>query len=162
MNLNREFYGRVARRVAAILPVAAIVLSLSAVSNGVTAATKVKYAEVVRSVFYLPKYIAIANGYFAEQGIATDNGPSLANIVTVQAERVKTLKEMAAQSRMFFEGYDELDPGAAQKHLRPVAAEPLRLMKQKLQSAQDWAPDCTIWLRTRSVTFVFAATLLKR
>ncbi len=70
--------------------------------------------------------------HFAEQGINTENGPSLADIVTVQAERVKTLKEMAAQSRLFFEGYDELDPGAAQKHLRPVAAEPLRLMQENL------------------------------
>ena len=34
--------------------------------------TKVKYAEVVRSVFYLPKYVAIANGYFRDQGIEVD------------------------------------------------------------------------------------------
>lgn len=34
--------------------------------------TKVKYAEVVRSVFYLPKYVAIARGYFREQGIEVD------------------------------------------------------------------------------------------
>ena len=34
--------------------------------------TKVKYAEVVRSVFYLPKYVAIAKGFFREQGIEVD------------------------------------------------------------------------------------------
>ena len=34
--------------------------------------TTVKYAEVVRSVFYLPKYVAIANGYFRDQGIEVD------------------------------------------------------------------------------------------
>ena len=34
--------------------------------------TKVKYAEVVRSVFYLPKYVAIAKGYFRDQGIDVD------------------------------------------------------------------------------------------
>jgi NitT/TauT family transport system substrate-binding protein len=34
--------------------------------------TTVKYAEVVRSVFYLPKYVAIAKGYFADQGIKVD------------------------------------------------------------------------------------------
>lgn len=34
--------------------------------------TKVKYAEVIRSVFYLPKYVAIAKGYFADQGIDVD------------------------------------------------------------------------------------------
>ncbi len=78
--------------------------------------------------------------HFADQGISTDNGPPLADIVTVQAERVKTLKEMAAQSRVFFEGFDEFDALAAQKHLRPVAAEALQLMKASLQSLEDWSP----------------------
>ena len=77
--------------------------------------------------------------HFAKQGIDTENGPSLADIVTVQAERVKTLKEMAAQSRIFFEAYDELDPNAAKKHLRPVAAEPLQLMRTNLASLEDWS-----------------------
>ena len=78
--------------------------------------------------------------HFADQGIDPENGPALADVVSVQAERVKTLKEMAAQSRMFYEGYDQLDPGAAQKHLRPVAADPLRLMRDNLQSLEDWSP----------------------
>jgi NitT/TauT family transport system substrate-binding protein len=34
--------------------------------------TKVKYAEVVRSVFYLPKYVALTKGFFAEKGIDVD------------------------------------------------------------------------------------------
>jgi len=78
--------------------------------------------------------------HFADQGINTENGPSLEAVVSVQAERVKTLKEMAAQSRVFFEGYDELDPNAAKKHLRPVAKEPLQRMLTNLQSHDDWSP----------------------
>ena len=54
------------------LSVAAVGLTVSTLSTNADAATKVKYAEVVRSVFYLPKYIAIANGYFTEQGIEVD------------------------------------------------------------------------------------------
>ena len=53
--------------------VAAVALALA--SAGEVRAqntTKVKYAEVVRSVFYLPKYVAIANGYFRDQGIEVD------------------------------------------------------------------------------------------
>ena len=78
---------------------------------------------------------------FADQGIATDAGPSLADVVSVQSERVKTLKEMAAQSQMFYEGYDEFDPNAAKKHLRPVAAEPLQAMMKHLQALEDWSPE---------------------
>ena len=79
--------------------------------------------------------------HFQDQGISAENGPSLENIVTVQAERVKTLKEMAAQSRIFYEGYAELDPNAAKKHLRPVSQEPLQLMMTNLQSLEDWSPE---------------------
>ncbi len=79
--------------------------------------------------------------HFADQGIDTDAGPPLEDIVAVQGERVKTLKEMAAQSRIFFEGYDELDANAAKKHLRPVALEPLQAMQTQLQAQDDWTPE---------------------
>jgi len=78
--------------------------------------------------------------HFADQGIDTKDGPALEDVVAVQAERVKTLKEMAEQSRVFFEGYDELDPNAAKKHLRPVANEPLKAMLKNLQDQDDWTP----------------------
>jgi glutamyl-tRNA synthetase len=78
--------------------------------------------------------------HFEDQGINSEDGPALEDVVSVQAERVKTLKEMASQSRIFFEGYDELDPNAAKKHLRPVAKEPLQRMLTNLQSLEDWSP----------------------
>lgn len=31
--------------------------------------TKIRVNEVTRSVFYAPQYVAIANGYFAEEGL---------------------------------------------------------------------------------------------
>jgi glutamyl-tRNA synthetase len=77
--------------------------------------------------------------HFEAQGIDASTGPALADVVSVQAERVKTLKEMASQSRVFFEGYGELDAQAAKKHLRPVAAEPLQLMRERLQGLDDWS-----------------------
>jgi glutamyl-tRNA synthetase len=79
--------------------------------------------------------------HFADQGIAVDDGPPLEDIVAVQGERVKTLKEMAAQSRVFYEGYDELDADAAKKHLRPVALGPLRAVREKLLGQGDWTPE---------------------
>ncbi len=78
--------------------------------------------------------------HFEDQGINTQNGPSLEDVVSVQAERVKTLKQMASQSRVFFEGYVELDPQAAKKHLRPVAAQPLEAMLAELKMQEDWTP----------------------
>jgi glutamyl-tRNA synthetase len=76
--------------------------------------------------------------HFTDQGIDRDNGPALEEVVSVQAERVKTLKEMAAQSRIFYEGYEEIDAQAAKKHLRPVAEKPLEMMLKNLQLQEDW------------------------
>jgi len=79
--------------------------------------------------------------HFSDQGIDSENGPALEDVVTVQAERVKTLKEMVAQSRIFFEGYSDLDPNAAKKHLRPVAQKPLQAMLKYLQEQENWSPE---------------------
>jgi len=77
--------------------------------------------------------------HFENQGISLEDGPALEDIVTVQADRVKTLKEMAVQSRIFFEGYDQPDPQAAKKHLRGVAASPLSAMLEHLKTLEDWS-----------------------
>jgi len=75
MNFLQEFLQRQVKilvATAGIIAAIGLFFGLSGLSKNAVAATKVKYAEVVRSVFYLPKYIAIANGYFAEQGIEVD------------------------------------------------------------------------------------------
>lgn len=76
--------------------------------------------------------------HFADQGIDYRTGPSLEQIIVVQAERVKTLKEMAAISRYFYEEYSDFDEDAAKKHLRPVAAEALELVRNKLAALSQW------------------------
>jgi glutamyl-tRNA synthetase len=76
--------------------------------------------------------------HFENQGIDASAGPALEDLVPVQADRVKTLKEMAAQSRVFYEDYEDFDEGAAKKHLRPVAEKPLEAIAQKLESLGAW------------------------
>jgi glutamyl-tRNA synthetase len=79
--------------------------------------------------------------HFDEQGINASAGPALADLVSVQADRVKTLKEMAAQSRMFYEDFEEFDANAAKKHLRPVAEEPLRAIAARLAALESWETE---------------------
>jgi glutamyl-tRNA synthetase len=78
---------------------------------------------------------------FEALGIDPAGGPPLADVVSVQGERVKTLREMAEQSRIFYENYDAFDPGAAKKHLRPVAENPLLVMQARLMDITQWQPD---------------------
>jgi glutamyl-tRNA synthetase len=89
-----------------------------------------------------PSYVAEHLAWhMADQGINTDNGPALSEVVKIQADRVKTLKEMAEISRYFYEDFTELDAKAVKKHLRPVVKEPMLLVKAKLAALTDWSPE---------------------
>jgi glutamyl-tRNA synthetase len=79
--------------------------------------------------------------YFQRAGIDPDQGPALTDLVEVQADRVKTLREMTDQSRVFYENFDEFDPGAAKKHLRPVAEKPLMAIGSRLSDLAIWEPE---------------------
>ena len=79
--------------------------------------------------------------YFEKAGINPDNGPALADLVSVQADRVKTLREMTDQSRGFYEDFEEFDAGAARKHLRPVAEEALKVIGSRLAELDTWEPE---------------------
>lgn len=67
--------------------------------------------------------------------------PSLPELVTLLGERCKTLKEMAANCRYFYEEFADFEPEAAKKHLRPVARQPLELVRDKLAALSDWSAE---------------------
>ena len=74
-------------------------------------------------------------------GIDYKNGPALAEIVTLLAERCHTLRELAQQSRYFYEEYEEIDAAAAKKHLKAAAREPLALIRTKLAALESWETE---------------------
>jgi len=76
--------------------------------------------------------------HVAEQKLDISQGPTLEQLIAVQGERVKTLKELVEVSRYFYEDFAEFDEAAAKKHLRPVAAEPLKAVQQQLALLTDW------------------------
>ena len=82
-----------------------------------------------------------AKWHFAQEGIDLSAGPSLEDVIGVQADRVKNLKELAQISRYFFEDYEAFDEKAAKKHLRPVAKEALVAIKAKLSALTQWSPE---------------------
>jgi glutamyl-tRNA synthetase len=79
--------------------------------------------------------------HFEQAGLSLEGGPLLTDLITVQADRVKTLKEMFEQSRVFYEDFEEFDAGAAKKHLRPVAEQPLRAVGSRLADLATWKPE---------------------
>jgi glutamyl-tRNA synthetase len=82
-----------------------------------------------------------AKWHFDQQGIDCSNGPSLESVIEIQAERVTTLKELAAMSTYFYTSFEDFDEKAAKKHLRVVAREPLQAVKEALLAVEDWSPE---------------------
>ncbi len=73
-----------------------------------------------------------------KQGINTDNGPQLANVVKALSERAKTLVEMAQSSRYFYEDFAEFDEKAAKKNFKAAALEPLKIMLERFTAVEQW------------------------
>lgn len=82
-----------------------------------------------------------AKWHFAQLDVDLNNGPALEEVIAIQADRVKTLKELAEISQYFYQEYEEFDEKAAKKHLRPVAKEPLQKVLEKLSAIEDWNPE---------------------
>ncbi|WP_376690047.1 glutamate--tRNA ligase [Wenzhouxiangella sp. EGI_FJ10409] len=74
-------------------------------------------------------------------GLHAENGPPLADLIPVQAERVETLVELVERSRPFYEDFADYERNAAKKHLRPVAAEPLQNLRDRLAELAHWRAE---------------------
>lgn len=79
--------------------------------------------------------------HFEQQGIDYSSGPSLEAVIAIQADRVKTLAELATISHYFYAEYQSFDEKAAKKHLRPVARQPLEIVQAKLAELAEWTPE---------------------
>ncbi|MGL9769716.1 MAG: glutamate--tRNA ligase [Sodalis sp. (in: enterobacteria)] len=78
--------------------------------------------------------------HIKQQGIDIRTGPQLAALVRLLRERCKTLKEIAASGRYFYEDFSEFDANAAKKHLRPVATPVLKAVRANLAALSEWTP----------------------
>lgn len=82
--------------------------------------------------------VANLTPFMAAKELDLSQGPELAQVADLLRERAKTLVEMADGAVYFYQDFDAFDAGAAKKHLRPVAAEPLSLLKDKLSALEVW------------------------
>lgn len=79
--------------------------------------------------------------HFQQAEIDTNNGPNLADVVALQADRCKTLVEMCEKSVYFYKDDISWDEDAIKKHLRPVVLEPLVSLRMRLHNEQDWTVE---------------------
>jgi glutamyl-tRNA synthetase len=71
-------------------------------------------------------------------GVEPGAAPSAEDVAVALKERAKTLDEMAAASRYFFEDFAEYDAKAAQKNLTAEATLPLQALREGLGGLAEW------------------------
>lgn len=79
--------------------------------------------------------------HFEQKGIDIKAGPSLEELVSLQAERFKTLEELCEKSRYFYEDKITYDEDAVKKHLRPVILAPLEELFKRFSNVENWQND---------------------
>lgn len=75
------------------------------------------------------------------EGIDPSQGPPLVEVVKAQAERSKTLREMAVNSRYFFTQTIEFDEKAVRKHFKSDLYKPLEDLADQLEHLTPWQPE---------------------
>lgn len=78
---------------------------------------------------------------FKQKGIDKTQGPSLASLVAIQADRCKTLVEVCEKSLYFYQDNISYDEQAVKKHLRPVVLEPLLHLFALFEKENDWTAE---------------------
>lgn len=117
--------------------------SLKAVSKSSSAFNKKKLLWLNHYyINHLPaEYVAThLLWHVKQQGIDISSGPQLRELVKLLGERYKTLKEMAANCRYFYEDFSVFEIEAAKRHLCPMAAQALLTMRLKLAHLVEWTP----------------------
>jgi glutamyl-tRNA synthetase len=79
--------------------------------------------------------------YLRQAGLDPDNGPDPADVADGLRERAETLVQMAASARYYYADFENIEPKAAKKNLRPVILEPLRAARDKFGELTEWTKE---------------------
>lgn len=123
------------------LPEMIEVFDLSAVSRGVSG---FNYEKLLWLNQHYIKHDASAeiaktlDWYCQQVGMDLNQGPDLAEVVTLLADRAKTLVELRDKSRYFYEEDVAYDAQAVATHLTASALQLLQILSERLQALPLW------------------------
>ncbi len=89
----------------------------------------------------LDRIVALVRERLERIGVEVDEDLDLSPIVDLYRERVKTINELADAIRYVFEDFEDYDPKAAKKVLKPAAREPLQLLLERLSQLEEWRAE---------------------
>lgn len=76
-----------------------------------------------------------------EQGLDTSNGPALNDVIDAHRERAKTLKELAATIRYYYEDVNNYDENAAKKHFKTATPGILQNLLDTFRTVENWQAE---------------------
>ena len=79
--------------------------------------------------------------YLEAIGLDPANGPDPADVASGFHERAETLLKMAESCRYCYEDFDQIEPKAQKKHLRPVILEAMQTARSNLAGLPVWQAD---------------------
>jgi glutamyl-tRNA synthetase len=85
------------------------------------------------------RIVPVLRWHLDREGIQGGNDAQLEQIVVVQRERAKTVREMALNSVFFFQAPTTYDEKAVRKHITAEASTLLSDASQELAQLQDWS-----------------------
>ncbi len=89
-----------------------------------------------------PKFVAESLAWQLQRlGVDCELGPALEEVVAAQAERSKTLIEMAERSVYFFQEVTEYDPKAARKNLTAEVLPALQEVREQFAALANWEKE---------------------
>ncbi len=84
------------------------------------------------------KLIFMLNSFFDDMNISTDSGPDLSDLVSVQKDRIETVKDLAEHSTFFYEDFKKYDEKMAEKYLQPVLLKPFKVLYDEFNNNTSW------------------------
>lgn len=123
-------------------------VALAAMTAGIVAspaalaqATTVNYMEVIRSIFYLPSYIAIEKGYFKEEGLEVkmDTGWGTAKVIPPFIGGQRDIVLLGPESQVYIE--NSPSPDKSKIFCQLTAKDGLLLLSRKKMAPSEfkWA-----------------------
>jgi len=89
-----------------------------------------------------PAHVAEELAWHMQQlGVDVTQGPPLTEVVTAQAERSKTLREMAEKSRCFYQSEVTYNPDAVSKNLTDEIKPALATLREGLAELSNWTKE---------------------
>ena len=69
------------------------------------------------------------------------NAPAITDVIEAHRDRAKTLKELAASIRYYFEDFSEYDENAAKKNFKTATPAILQNLLEKFKGVENWSPE---------------------